>query len=115
MARILLHVAIAGAALSLPALAQRAPLFKSEVLPILEKNSPKCHSRAQKMAGLDLTTFTGLMNGGTSGPAIAPGNPQRSLLWKMIETDKMPMGAILPAADKQAIKAYIEQGRFPAA
>jgi Protein of unknown function (DUF1553)/Protein of unknown function (DUF1549)/Planctomycete cytochrome C len=114
MARRLLPLTTA-ACLTIAAWAQRAPLFKSEILPILEKNCTKCHSPAQKMAGLDLSTFSGLMAGGASGPAIAPGNPQRSLLWKMIESDKMPMGGRLSPADKQAIQAYIEQGRFPAA
>jgi len=98
---------------SLPISAQRAPLFKSEILPVFEKNCTKCHGPDQKMAGLDLSTFAGLMAGGSSGPAIAPGKPDRSLLWKLIETDKMPMGGKLSDADKQALKAYIEQGRFP--
>jgi hypothetical protein len=100
-------------AIAIPATAQRAPLFKSEILPVLEKNCIKCHGEQQKMAGLDLSTFTGLMTGGTSGPVIAPGKPERSLLWKMIESEKMPMGGKLTAAEKQALKAYIEQGRFP--
>jgi len=96
-----------------PVFGQRAPLFKSEILPILEKSCVKCHGESQKMAGLDLTTFTGVMTGGTNGPIIAPGKPERSLLWKMIESDKMPIGGKLSNAEKQALKAYIEQGRFP--
>lgn len=100
--------------LALPSVAQRAPLFKSEVLPILEKSCVGCHSPKQKMARLDLSTFTGLMEGSASGPVIAPGKPERSLLWKMIENDQMPQGGKLSAADKQSIKAYIEFGRFPA-
>src|SRR5713101_6385215 len=98
---------------TVPATAQRAPLFKSEILPVLEKNCVSCHGDQKKMAGLDLSTFTGMMTGGSSGPVIAPGKPERSLLWKMIETDKMPMGGKLTAAQKQLIKTYIEQGRFP--
>ena len=50
------------------------------------------------------------MNGGSSGPAIAPGKPDRSLLWKLIELDKMPVGGKLSEADKQLLKAYIETG-----
>ncbi|MBL8211150.1 MAG: PSD1 domain-containing protein [Bryobacterales bacterium] len=95
------------------AFAQRAPLFKDEILPILNKSCNQCHNENQKMAGLDLSTFSGVMAGGTNGPVIAPGKPERSLLWQMIESDKMPMGGKLSNADKQAIKAYIEQGRFP--
>ena len=101
------------AALSPIATAQRTPLFKEEILPILEKRCTKCHSPQQKIAGLDLTTFTGLMTGGGSGPVIAPGRRERSLLWKMVESEKMPMGGKLSALDKQALKAYIEFGRFP--
>ena len=102
------------AVLAIPAYPQRAPLFKSEILPVLEKNCTSCHGESKKMAGLDLSTFAGLMAGGTSGPAIAPGKPERSLLWKMVESDKMPMGGKLTTAQKQSLKAYIEQGRFPA-
>jgi hypothetical protein len=85
--------------------AQRAPLFKDEILPVLEKSCTKCHGAQQKMGGLDLSTFTGLMKGGTSGPAIAPGKPGRSLLWVLIESDKMPMGGALTAAQKVAAQA----------
>ncbi|MGH9663274.1 MAG: DUF1549 domain-containing protein, partial [Bryobacteraceae bacterium] len=98
---------------STPASAQRAPLFKSEILPILEKNCTKCHGTAQKMAGLDLSSFSGLMAGSSAGPVLAPGKPDHSLIWKMLEMNKMPMGGKLSDADKQTIKAYIEQGRFP--
>ena len=94
--------------------AQRAPLFKDEILPVLEKSCTKCHGAQQKMGGLDLSTFTGVMKGGASGPAIAPGKPERSLLWVMIASDKMPVGGALTAAQKQLIRTYIEQGRFPA-
>ena len=98
----------------LPLAGQRAPLFKDEILPVLEKSCTKCHGAEQKMGGLDLTTFAGVMKGGASGPSIAPGKPARSLLWVMIESNKMPMGGALSAAQKQLIRTYIEQGRFPA-
>lgn len=96
-------------------LAQRAPLFKDEVLPILEKSCNKCHNPKQKMGGLDLSTFAGVMAGGASGPVIAPGKPANSLLWIMIQSGKMPMGGVLSKANQQTIHAYIEQGRFPKA
>jgi hypothetical protein len=47
--------------------------------------------------------------------AIAPGKPGRSLLWVMVESDKMPLGGSLTAAQKQLLRTYIEQGRFPTA
>src|SRR5260370_27373165 len=110
-----LHLGIALAAIAVPADAQRAPLFKSEIMPVLEKNCVMCHSDKQKMAGLDLSSFSGMMAGSSSGPVIAPGKPERSMLWKMIENGQMPQGGKLTAGEKQLIHSYIELGRFPAA
>src|SRR5258708_13087443 len=106
---------IALTALALPAFAQRDPLFKTEILPVLEKNCVSCHGPKQKMAKLDLSSFAGMMEGSASGPVIAPGKPERSLLWKLIENDQMPQGGKLSVADKQLIKSYIQYGRFPVA
>src|SRR6478672_4125270 len=109
---------ISGAALlslAIPAAAQRDPLFKTEILPVLEKNCVGCHNPQQKMARLDLSSFTGMMEGSSSGPVIAPGKPERSLMWKMIESDQMPQGGKLTTAEKQLIKSYIQYGRFPQA
>ena len=108
------RLGIALSLIAVPAFAQRAPLFKSEIMPVLEKNCVMCHGDKQKMAGLDLSSFSGMMAGSSSGPVIAPGKPERSMLWKMIENDQMPQGGKLTAGEKQLIHAYIEQGRFPA-
>src|SRR5260370_20465196 len=102
-------------ALAFPAAAQRDPLFKTEILPVLEKSCVKCHGPQQKMAKLDLSSFTGMMEGSSSGPVIAPGKPERSLMWKLIENDQMPQGGKLTTAEKQLIKSYIQYGRFPVA
>jgi cytochrome c553 len=110
-----LCIFVLGAAIAMPASAQRAPLFKSEILPILEKRCVGCHGSQQKMASLDLSSFAGMMNGSASGPVIAPGKPERSLLWKLIESGQMPQGGKMSEAEKQTVHAYIEQGRFPVA
>ena len=102
-------------AIAVPAVAQRDPLFKTEILPVLEKNCVECHGPQQKMAKLDLSSFTGMMEGSSSGPVIAPGKPERSLMWKLIENDQMPQGGKLTVAEKQLIKSYIQYGRFPQA
>src|SRR5690348_6842083 len=110
-----LRTGVMALAIAAPAVAQRDPLFKTEILPVLEKNCVSCHGPQRKMAKLDLSTFTGLMEGGSSGPAIAPGKPERSLMWKLIENYQMPQGGRLTAAEKQLIKSYIQYGRFPQA
>src|SRR6266702_3595206 len=110
-----IRIGVVVAAIALPAVAQRDPLFKTEILPVLEKNCVQCHGPNQKMAKLDLSSFTGMMEGSSSGPVIAPGKPERSLMWKLIENDQMPQGGKLTTAEKQLIKSYIQYGRFPAA
>src|SRR5207248_11310219 len=97
------------------AAAELDPLFKTEILPVLEKNCVQCHGAQQKMATLDLSSFTGMMEGSASGPVIAHGKPERSLMWKLIENDQMPQGGKLTVAEKQLIKSYIQYGRFPVA
>src|SRR5450755_980108 len=90
-----LRAAMAVFALAIPAAAQRDPLFKTEILPVLEKNCVQCHGEKQKMAKLDLSTFTGMMEGSGSGPVIAPGKPERSLMWNPMESDQVPQGGKL--------------------
>jgi hypothetical protein len=108
-----LRIGILLAVVVIPAAAQRDPLFKTEILPVLEKNCVQCHGPQQKMAKLDLSSFAGMMEGSSSGPVLVPGKPERSLMWKLIESDQMPQGGKLTTAEKQLIKAYIQYGRFP--
>ncbi len=108
--------ALLAAVVSLPLNAQfftRAPMWQHEVLPVLEKNCVSCHGGEHTMADLDLTKFDSVLKGGVSGPPITPGHPDMSLLWTMIDSGKMPVGRELSVADKQLIKAWIENGRFP--
>src|SRR5712691_4498915 len=110
-----LSAGLAVLACAIPAAAHRDPLFKTEILPVLEKNCVGCHGEKQKMAKLDLSYFSGMMEGSSSGPVIAPGKPERSLMWKLIESEQMPQGGKLTTAEKQLIKSYIQYGRFPQA
>ena len=107
-----LPLGIAVAAVTVPASAQRAPLFKSEILPVLEKNCVSCHGDQKKMAALDLSTFSGVMAGGASGPLIA----RQAGAKLTVEDDRNRQDADGWQADrrrKQLIKTYIELGRFP--
>jgi len=63
-----------------------AEFFEKHVRPVLVENCYKCHSaQAEKVkGGLRLDTRDGLLKGGDSGPAIVPGDPERSLLIKAI-------------------------------
>ena len=56
--------------------------FETRIRPVLANNCYKCHSQqAEKFkGGLLLDTREGVLKGGENGPAIVPGNPERSRL-----------------------------------
>ena len=70
--------------------------FENKIRPIFVEHCYQCHSQdAEKLKGdLRLDSRAGLLQGGDNGPAIVPGDPERSLLIKAVRyTDadlKMP-------------------------
>ncbi|MFT4692637.1 MAG: hypothetical protein ACJASX_003220 [Limisphaerales bacterium] len=59
--------------------------FETKIRPVLNNNCYKCHSAAEKVkGGLTLDSKKGLLEGGDSGPAIVPGNPKSSLLYRAL-------------------------------
>ena len=85
--------------------------FEEQILPILEANCFKCHSGSSAQAGLDVRTRSGLLKGGTSGPAIVVGVAEKSLLYQRVRSGQMPLGGSpLAAPDVEHIRLWIEQG-----
>src|ERR1041385_5218488 len=81
--------------------------FEQKIRPILSENCYKCHSQAAEKikGGLLLDSRDGVLKGGDSGPAIVPGNPDKSLLIKAVRyTDK---DLQMPPAEKQLASTQI--------
>ena len=68
----------------------RDPTFDAEVAPILAKHCLECHGRSMQKGDLSLATEDRALDGGLSGPAVEPGDPDESLLWMYVEDDEMP-------------------------
>lgn len=87
--------------------------FETRIRPALAGKCFACHS-ASKLGGLDLTSREAMLQGGKSGPAIKPGDPDASLLIQAIrqshERLKMPPGGKLPDAEIDAFTAWIRDG-----
>src|ERR1700730_4479684 len=66
--------------------------FEKQILPIFEARCAKCHSGASPQAGLDIRTRTGLLNGGTTGPAVVSGFAEKTLLYQRVRSGQMPLG-----------------------
>src|SRR5262245_37318883 len=62
--------------------ATESAFFESKIRPVLADNCYKCHSAGSEKVkgGLLLDTRDGLLKGGNEGPAIVPGNPEKSRL-----------------------------------
>ena len=87
--------------------------FESKIRPILANNCYSCHTDS-KLGDLRLDNAAAILKGGTRGPAITPGEPEKSLLMTAIrQTDanlKMPMGGKLKDSEVADIAAWIKAG-----
>ena len=87
--------------------------FRERIAPVLGRRCVHCHDAATAKGGLNLSTAAGLLQGGESGPAVVPGEPEESLLWAMIEGEApaMPIqGPPLTATELADLRTWIEQG-----
>lgn len=88
--------------------------FETNVKPILQTRCLNCHNPDKRKGGLDMTTYRGLLTGGSGGKIVAPGRPDDSTLLGVImhtrEPSMPPSGNKLPDAEIEAIRAWIQQG-----
>ena len=54
--------------------------FEKRIRPVLIEHCSDCHRGAKPKSSLRVNTLSGLLTGGTRGPAIVPGDPKKSLL-----------------------------------
>ena len=68
-------------------------LFEKRIRPLLVKHCYECHSSAQAepKGGLRLDTREAIRRGGESGPAVVPGNVEKSLLIPAIRRESLEM------------------------
>ncbi len=72
-----------------------------------------CHNDKTRTGGLSLATLEDARKGGKRGPAIVPGKPSESLLFKLISGGQPAMpfqGQPLTPAEVESIRQWIEQG-----
>src|ERR1700683_4929082 len=92
--------------------AQGPDFFENKVRPILAENCYDCHTSAE-MGGLRVDSRERLLEGGKSGAAIMPGDPDKSLLIQAVRQTgdlKMPKGGKLKPAEVQALTDWVKMG-----
>jgi hypothetical protein len=82
--------------------------FADQIAPMLEAKCVSCHHTGG-IAGLDLSSYAGLMQGGQSGPAVVPGDPQGSLIVQKQSGDQAHFGQ-LTAEELNILTQWIQAG-----
>jgi hypothetical protein len=89
--------------------------FEKRVRPLLVDNCYNCHSaNTNAKGGLRVDDRNGLIEGGSSGPAVVPGDPAKSLLIRAVrhedEAPKMPPKKRLSAEQVADLTRWIADG-----
>ena len=94
---------------ALPAARSDASDFEKDILPIFERTCLQCHSGASPQGDLHLDRIESMLAGGKSGPALVPGDSDRSLLVSKLVSGAMPPGdANLSQEEIGAIRFWID-------
>ncbi len=88
--------------------------YESDIQPIFNSNCIFCHQNGGS-ATLNLATYSGVMTGGWSGPAIIAGDHQNSLLYQRIiqatgTNGSMPPNDPLSQSQIDLIAQWIDEG-----
>ena len=87
--------------------------FEKSVRPILVERCQGCHGAAKQKGGLRLDSRQAAIAGGTTSPAVVPGQPEKSLLVEAInygEPYQMPPKSKLPAGEIDTLTRWVKQG-----
>jgi hypothetical protein len=89
-----------------------AAYFETQIAPLLAKHCLTCHDPGSKNGGLDLSRKEGALAGGNSGKAIVPGKALESLVWKHVESGRMPPKdwPRLAPEEQRALRDWIDAG-----
>ncbi|MEO6754436.1 MAG: c-type cytochrome domain-containing protein, partial [Chthoniobacteraceae bacterium] len=92
-----------------------ADFFEKKVRPLLEQRCLECHSPEKKVkGGLRLDTREGWAKGGDAGPAVIPGDLDKSLLIEAVRYKnkdlQMPEKRKLPDAEIAILEEWVKMG-----
>jgi len=91
-------------------------VFEDLIHPLFTSKCVACHNNTIARGGLNMTTTTGLFDGGNSGPAISPKNLNKSLVFRRIispqSNDKFmpPSGIPMTYEEIRLIEWWIKAG-----
>ncbi|MFO0844611.1 MAG: PSD1 and planctomycete cytochrome C domain-containing protein [Gemmataceae bacterium] len=92
--------------------AEKKPSFEQDVRPVLKAYCLDCHGGGEKLKGkLDLRLQRFAVKGGSSGPAVVPGDPAKSPLVERMRSGEMPpTEKKVPAELIAAVERWVAAG-----
>ncbi|HET6246471.1 MAG TPA: c-type cytochrome domain-containing protein [Tepidisphaeraceae bacterium] len=115
----ILTCAAVSALFSLSAQGAEKTNYQDDVLPLFRNNCLNCHNPDKKKAGLDLSTYQHALAGSNNGPVINSGDPEGSLLYKVVthaeDPTMPPKKDKLPDKELNIIKEWIAAGALETA
>src|SRR5436190_24403448 len=91
--------------------AQQKLTYDQNILPLLREKCLNCHNADKAKGGLDASNYGKLLEGGSSGEVIKPGDADSSRLFALVshkEEPKMPPNSPqLAKANLDLLKAWI--------
>src|SRR6266404_9252512 len=90
---------------------EKREFFENRIRPVLAQQCFICHTNS-KMAGLRLDSREDILKGGKSGPAIVPGDPDKSLLISAIREARMPKDGHLQPGQIEDLVNWVKDGAY---
>ena len=99
--------------------AAQPQFYTTRVAPVFQANCARCHGGLNHRGGLNMDTRAGLLKGGHDGAVIVPGDPDKSLLVRLMRhegpaDDPMPMPpaprAKVADADIELVARWVRAG-----
>lgn len=93
-----------------------APLvnFAEHVQPILDRHCAQCHNADRRRGGLALALHGQILEGGSSGSVLTPGDPDGSRLLRVVTHDEEPVmppsGDKIPEEEIAVLRQWIADG-----
>ena len=94
------------------ATAEGIEFFEKHIRPLVAQNCLSCHGD-KKQGGLQLDSRSAMLEGSDSGPVVAPGDPEHSLLIQAVryaDDPKMPPDGKLPDEAIAALTTWVKMG-----
>jgi hypothetical protein len=88
--------------------------YQDHALPVLRQRCGSCHNADKKTGGLDVTSFSAIMQGGGSGDVLVSGDAAKSYLFRVVNHDDEPTmppdAPPIPEAERKVLRSWIDGG-----